>query len=169
MGRITSARLRWREGVKIGKEIERLAWIESGRRVREREADVDKHCHLLKEAELPANGHMIYGPLKFALPHSSQSSHVPPIFHTQRLANGSGTLWDARTQLCGGSLTSSSASVGMFKHNSLEFDVISWELWYHIQWDESEQSSLAASELLLARRTSRDPRRVVHKTEVDKL
>lgn len=67
--------------------------------VRERdvEADVDKHCHLLNEAELSANGHMIYGPLKFALPRSSQGSHKPPFFYMQCLVNGSNALWDART------------------------------------------------------------------------
>lgn len=64
---------------------------------REREADVDKRCHLPNEAELSGNGHMIYGRLKFALPHSSQSSHMPPILHTRCLANGSNALWDART------------------------------------------------------------------------
>lgn len=34
-------------------------WCE---RVSDQEADIDKHCHLQSEAELSADGHMIYGP-----------------------------------------------------------------------------------------------------------
>lgn len=62
-----------------------------------REPEADKHCHLTKQAELSGKGHMMYGHLKFALTHSSQSLRVPPILHTHFLANGSNALWDVGT------------------------------------------------------------------------
>ena len=58
---------------------------------------------------------MIYGPWKFPLPHSSQSSHIPLILHIHCLANGCSTLWDAKTKSVVGHWVSS-PSVGTLEH-----------------------------------------------------